>query len=248
MELNTAQKTQLRNEGFLKVENVVPRIMVDAAVRAINHAMGQGMNPADIPTFAAQSYCPALVKTPVITDLLNGTPALSLAESAIGTGAFFARMGQIALRFPVTTDPPRAPGAHIDGTYTSTNGVKEGSIDNFTALLGVMLSDVNTEFAGNFSVWPGSHLLHEKYFREKGPEALLKGMPQIDIGKPLQITGKAGDIVLAHYLLGHGITPNVSPHIRYMIFFRLRRHDHDSQRWESMTNAWLQWEGMKAIS
>ncbi len=73
--------------------------------------------------------------------------------------------------------------------YSPTNGVKEGTIGNFTALVGVFLSDLPEPFAGNFTVWPGSHRLYETYFREQGPQALLKGMPKVDLPEPEQFTG-----------------------------------------------------------
>ena len=107
------------------------------------------------------------------------------------------------------------------------------------------MSDLPESNAGNFTVWPGSHLKHENHFKEHGADALLAGMPAIDIGEPTQITGKAGDIVIAHYLLGHSVAPNVSANIRYAIFFRLQHILHNEQKWESMTDAWLEWEGMR---
>ena len=40
---------------------------------------------------------------------------------------------------------------------------------------------------------------------------------------------------------------NVSPHVRYAIIFRLTHVEHSERKWESMTNAWTQWEGMREI-
>src|SRR4029078_7199789 len=135
--------------------------------------------------------------------------------------------------------------AHIDGMYSPTNGVKPGTISNFTALLGVLLSDLPDENAGNFTVWPGSHLKHERYLREHGPQALMNVLPPLQIGPPKQLTGRAGDVILAHYLLAHAVAPNVSPPPRYAVFFRVTHVDHEPQRWESMTDAWLQWDGLR---
>ena len=53
MELTYAQKEQIYEQGFVKVAGVVPRVMVEAALRAINHSIGQGMHPDEMTKFRA---------------------------------------------------------------------------------------------------------------------------------------------------------------------------------------------------
>jgi hypothetical protein len=248
MLLSHAQKLHFVTHGYVHVPGVVPRLMVDAALRAINASLGEGMNVSDMQRFRAQSYCPELQQTPVITDLLNATPALSLAESLIGSGQVApVKGGQIALRFPAPVDPPPEPRPHLDGMHTPTNGVPAGEIYSFTMLLGIMLSDLDRPFAGNLAVWPGTHRIYESYFREKGPQSLLDGMPAVELPQPVQLTGQAGDIVLCHYELAHGVTANVSPHVRYAIYFRLHHAQHAQQKWDAMTNIWLEWAGLREL-
>jgi len=243
------QKQALHNDGFVKLPGIVSRVQVDAALRAINASLGdKGINPEELPTLRARSYAPELQGAPAISDLLSASPLWETAEAAIGAGKIRpVTRGQIALRFP-SMDAPHEQHAHIDGMYTPTNGVPKGTIANFTALIGVFLSDVPTDDAGNFTVWPGSHRLNEDYFRREGPEALLNGMPKVDLPAPVQVTARAGDAVLAHYALSHGIAGNASPHIRYAIFFRLTHVDHDAMKWESMTDIWREWEGMQGVA
>jgi hypothetical protein len=248
MELSHLQKQAIYEQGFVHLPGVVPRVMLEATLRAINHSVGEGMPTEEMVRMRAQTYSRELTRTPVITDLLNATPALLLAESAIGAGKIRPiNGGQIALRFPTMQDPPPPGRPHLDGMYSPTNGVPEGTIQNFTALVGVLLSDLPGPGAGNFTVWPGTHHLYERYFREHTPQSLLDGMPDVPLPEPLQITGRAGDVVLCHYQIAHGVTPNVSPHVRYAIFFRLTHVDHDAHKWESMTDIWLEWEGMREI-
>ncbi|MCC2687065.1 MAG: Protein involved in biosynthesis of mitomycin antibiotics/polyketide fumonisin, partial [Paenibacillaceae bacterium] len=109
------------------------------------------------------------------------------------------------------------------------------------------LSDLPNVNAGNFSVWPGSHHLYERYFRELGPESLLSGMPPVDLPEPRQIIGQAGDAVFCHYQLAHGIAPNVSPNVRYAVFFRLRHVDHATDWKAPMTDLWLHWPGIREL-
>ncbi len=247
--LDEARKRALFDDGYVHLPGIVPRDRVNAALRAINGSLGErGIDPAQLPTLRARSYCPELQGAAEITGLLTGTPLWATAEEAIGAGQVQPITGgQIALRFP-GPGPAAEPHPHIDGMYTPTNGVPEGTIRNFTALIGVLLSDLPTGDAGNFTVWPGSHRLHERYFQERGPRSLLDGMPEVDLGAPKQITGKAGDAVLVHYLLAHGIAGNAAPHIRYAIFFRLSHVDHEARGWESMTDMWLEWAGMRDLA
>ncbi|MEM7033317.1 MAG: phytanoyl-CoA dioxygenase family protein [Chloroflexota bacterium] len=131
--------------------------------------------------------------------------------------------------------------------YSPHNGVPRGEIRNFTMLVGVALSNVTAPFAGNFTVWPGTHHLYEQYFRENGSESLLNGMPKVTIPEPQQLLVQAGDVVLVHYQVAHTAAMNVSPHPRYAIYFRLKHVDHDKHKWEAMTNIWLDWPGMKTV-
>jgi hypothetical protein len=248
VELNVAQKQAFYRDGFLQLPGAVPPELVDAARRAINASLGErGIDPAQLTTFRSRSYCPELQGASVITDLVHASPVWGYAESAIGQGQIRAVVaGQIALRFP-STEPLRPPHAHIDGMYTPSNGVPKGEIRNFTALVGVVLSEIPHADMGNLTVWPGSHLQYEQYFRERGPEALLGGMPTVHLSDPVQLTGEPGDAVLCHYQLGHGIAGNSSPNIRYAIYFRLTHVDHDAIHWECMTDIWREWAGMRDV-
>lgn len=248
MQLTHTQKQHFYTYGYVKIPGVVPPVMIDAALRAINGSLGNGIDPGQVEIYRSRSFCPELQREAVITDLVNKTPALALAESAIGAGKVQPiTAGQIALRFPTLQDPPAPPRPHLDGMYTPTNGVPAGTIRNFTLLLGVALSDVTTTFAGNLTVWPGSHHIYERYFRAEGPMALLNGMPNVAIPEPLQILANAGDVILAHYELGHGVAQNVSPHTRYAIYFRLFHVDHDMNGHETMTDIWRHWEGLREV-
>lgn len=131
--------------------------------------------------------------------------------------------------------------------YTPTNGVPQGTIRNFTALIGVYLSQASGPDMGNLWVWPGTHRLYEQYFGERGPQALLEGMPAVELPEPQQLIADPGDAVLCHYQLGHGIGGNSSPHIRYAIYFRLSHIEHDANHWECMTDIWREWEGMRDV-
>ncbi len=73
--LTDEQKRQFYQDGFIKLLGIVPRERVDAALRAINAALGErGMHPDELPTLRARSYCPEIQDAPAITGLLHETP------------------------------------------------------------------------------------------------------------------------------------------------------------------------------
>jgi hypothetical protein len=141
-------------------------------------------------------------------------------------------------------EAPRDPFPHIDGMPGPLNGVTPNTVYHFTALAAVFLSDAELPFAGNFTVWPGTHRALARRFAERGTGELLAGFPPIDMPAPRQLTVRAGDALLAHYLLAHGAAPNVGPHVRYAVFFRLFHRDHDRESTLPMTDPWREWEGL----
>ena len=244
--LAKAQRDSLRDRGYAVLPGVVPKARQDAALRAINASLGRGLRPEDVSRFRAQSFCPELQKTDVILDLFRNTAASHAAASLVGSdGLERVTTGQIALSFP-SDEAPRTPPPHLDGMYTPDNGVPTGSVLSFTMLAGIVLSDVTTPDAGNLVVWPGSHRVLENYFRARGPKSLLAGMPDIDLGRPEPVLARAGDVVLSHYQLAHAGGPNTSPHVRYAVYFRLKRKGHDRWKWECLTDVWREWPGLSA--
>jgi hypothetical protein len=70
--------------------------------------------------------------------------------------------------------------------------------------------------------------------------------------EPTQIKLKKGDVVLAHYLTGHGPVENASDQTRYMIYFRLV-HGQSDLPWangaegraaDALCDPWLNWPGL----
>jgi hypothetical protein len=124
------------------------------------------------------SYCPDLRDKPPISELLTHSPAKAILDHALGWNEIEYDHGQIAIRQARNTDKPYPPTPNIDGIGSGRNGLAPGSeISNFTALVGVFLTTVDTEFAGNFTIWPGSHNRLEAYFAIAGEALCKKGCP-----------------------------------------------------------------------
>jgi hypothetical protein len=69
-------------------------------------------------------------------------------------------------------------------------------------------------------------------------------MPEVEIGEPRQLLVRAGDVLFAHYELGHTNGPHIGADVRYAVFFRIHHPDHEQQKWNAMTNIWMEWPGM----
>jgi Phytanoyl-CoA dioxygenase (PhyH) len=245
--LDRTQRQALVDDGYLLAPGLVPRTHVDAALKAINHSLGnQGIARDQLPTFSAQSFCPELTTSPEILDLYRATPVAALAEAAVGPGQIVApRNAQIALRFPRNVAEPKLPDPHIDGISSPLNGVEAGTVHHFTALAAVFLSDVTAPFQGNFTVWPGSHRALEAYFRARGTDEILRRFPALELAPARQLEARAGDALLAHYQLAHSAARNLGPHVRYAVFFRLARRGRDATSTATLTDLWREWDGVR---
>ena len=88
-------------------------------------------------------------------------------------------------------------------------------------------------------------------FRKHGPKSLTFGVPNVPIPDPVMITGEPGDVILTHYQMAHCAAPNVSPHIRYAVIYRLyhvRRPDDDPGMGDALTDIWKEWEGLSELT
>ncbi|HEY7303229.1 MAG TPA: phytanoyl-CoA dioxygenase family protein [Bryobacteraceae bacterium] len=151
--------------------------------------------------------------------------ALDLAESFITPGATLEPPDHVQISLNVPPWDHRPGGPHIDGL---TPPEADGRPGTFTMLVGIFLTNQLNKNAGNLWVWPGSHRGAGRYFAEHGPDSLASSVPYppIHLAKPRQVVGSAGDVLIAHYMLGHNIGGNVSDTVREVLYFRLRRAGH----------------------
>jgi hypothetical protein len=252
MQFSREQKLHFIEEGYVVVRGVVPQLMINEALRAINNHLGdEGMNHDDLPIMRSQTYCRPVTTSMPITDLANRTPLLPLAASLMGEGNIGEQgYGQIGLRFPSPVgSSPGVPHGHLDGIGSGLNGSEQGTYSRgFTVLAVVLLNDLPEPFSGNFTVWPRTHKMFEDHFKEHGTDVLKNGQPEIEAPlPPVQITGNAGDVCFTHHQLKHSAAPNTSAHIRYGIIFRLSHKDAKENGVESMTDIWMEYPGLQEL-
>ena len=232
---------QLRTQGYAQFGGLTSERLVMTARQAIERDLSSNYEPARQVEYDNQSYCPALRGTPPILNLLTESPVLELLDQAIGVDKLAWDGGQIAIRRAHNHYEPAPPEPHLDGFASGLNGLDAGKIYNHTILVGVFLTPVASEFAGNFTVWPGSHHVYEKYFRERGPQAMREPAPTLEIGEPLQLICGVGDVVLAHYQLGHTAAVNIADSDRLAVYFRIWLRGIELDRWPYLTNIWTGW-------
>ncbi|MEX0655044.1 MAG: phytanoyl-CoA dioxygenase family protein [Phycisphaeraceae bacterium] len=251
MHMVKAIRQAMYDDGYTVLRQAVPRQAVLDARRRINEWLGQeGMPPDDLPTMRAQTYCPGLGGQPPLKALMHRSLVPDAVEQLIGEGNLLPPgNAQIALRFPRVVDAPKPPHGHLDGIGTGTNGMAVGQFSRgFTLLAVVLLNDLPEPYMGNFTVWPGSHRFFEQFFRERDPSILAQGMPKADLPHPpVQMTGQAGDVVLAHHHLVHGAAPNYSPDIRYAAIFRLKHKDVEANGVDAMSDIWREWQPVREL-
>lgn len=291
--LTTQVRERLRDDGFTLLPGAVPPALVRAARAEINRLLGEG--PLNQGTRAA-----AFASHPSIVALAkDSTIPMVLAELLGGSAEYYRdrfKDGQVALRFPGDNCPSgggielgdehahRSPvarahfeavrkGWHIDGLADPhLPGVSDhyGTIHNFSALVGILLSDLEYPMAGELCAYPGSHTALSNLFSTdvKALETVRKGgtqkLPtgeQTDalLQRPVSsVLGKAGDVVIANYMTAHLIAPNLSSDIRYCVYFRVcgkgfeesREHGPGSiANKASMLEPWCHWPGIpRAVS
>jgi hypothetical protein len=248
-EISDEQRRSFATDGYIVMPGLVPRSNVDEALRAINHWLGEHVG--------SETHEPR--EDAAIHGLLRGTRAIEAATSLVGAPLVTWGLPQIALRFPVRkTDGEEHGPTHIDGVPVPGTGLPVGEkrLFGFTVLAGIFLSDVVEPGQGNFTAWPGTHQQVADWLREHGaelddPDELLNTtLPQIaeTQGPGVPVIARAGDVLLAHYLLLHAIGTNESPHIRYAVFFRLERDGHDAFGDRAYTDVWAEWDAMATES
>ena len=186
---------------------------------------------------------PALI-APLTADGPDGVSAFDYA-GALAEPGLLEEPGQVqvALNIPPYAHQPGRP--HIDAAISEpTPGFTPNS---FTLLAGVFVTDQTTENSGNLWVWPGTHRMHAEYFQERGVE-MYCAYPDIELPEPEQVTARAGDLLLAHYLLGHNIGGNYeSDTMRRMLYYRVSGRGHGEAPARILTEPWYEYEPVRAL-
>ena len=101
--------------------------------------------------------------------------------------------------------------------------------------------------------FPPSAVRHSDLSSSSGAHASIRTLPSsspaakgasFDVGWAKQLLLRAGDAVVVHQSCVHKVAPNLSPDIRYMVYFRVWHKDHEFYNSDSLFANWLYWRGM----
>jgi Phytanoyl-CoA dioxygenase (PhyH) len=232
--LTDEQVNEFAERGFVLVPQVVQGDVLARAAQRIDEIVTADPPGAD--KRGSHFYFLETKAEPSLMAPLGRTDAFSLAEELAGAGTLeMPWQVQVALNVPPYSHRPGIP--HIDAGNAEPTA--EPVLSTFTLLAGILMTDQLTENSGNLWVWPGTHLSHAAYFRDHGPQTFC-AYPPIGLPEPEQVKGRAGDLLLAHYLLGHNIGGNYeSGQTRRALYFRVSAKDHESHRDEFLQDPWL---------
>lgn len=226
---------QLGERGYIVIPGVVPEyLLCDADAEIDVLLQEQPPQDGDASQPGQHGWFPPRTRLPRCDAVLRESPALQLARELVAPRAVDHAFDhiQIATTVPRWSHIPGGP--HIDG-----HGPGQDPPHSFTMLAGVLLTDQRSTASGNLWVWPGSHLAHNRLFHDRGSRVLqqtgghstLLELP-LELGDPVEILGERGEVLLAHFLLGHNKGGNTSAQTRRTIYYRLAADGH-AERWES---------------
>ena len=187
---------------------------------------------------------------PAILATLYESPVFDMAEEIVGQGTL-PRDGRPSphFRFPTgRTDWKRPSGGHLDGYYTPTNGVPEGTVGKFSLGATLYLNRVEPR-AGGFTLFPGTHRQAADYFRTHALLSLKGGNANardfLDLPEAVEITGPPGTVCFWHGQLVHTGSQNYGKEIRMALITRLRRIDNDAILFETPDDMWEYYGGIE---
>jgi ectoine hydroxylase-related dioxygenase (phytanoyl-CoA dioxygenase family) len=235
--LTDADLCRFARDGYLVVSGAVPEPLLAAADAEIGLLIDEVAPQEGTGGPGQNAWFQPRVRLPRCEDVLRQSAVLQIAEELVAPQSLNLAFDQIQVAITVSPYSHIPGGPHIDGHRPDQDPPY-----SFTMLAGVLLTDQSTPQSGNLWVWPGSHLDHSALFRERGTRVLQQTSGHVHrleprpvrpvLARRVEVMGKRGDLVLAHFLLGHNKGGNMASHVRRTIYYRLAVSGH-VERWES---------------
>ena len=168
----------------------------------------------------------------------------------IGKGQLNAGGPGPQLVFPAGDDDwQERKHGHLDGYYTPTNGVPEGTVGYMTINATIYAEDIEHR-GGCFTVFPGTHRMAHEYFKTRSLLSVKGGSSsQIwsdeEMPKAVEFEGRAGDVCFWHGQMVHTGSKNVNRNIRMALIGRFSRKNSNDICFETSGDMWEYWEGIE---
>ena len=243
--LSSQQLIEFGTEGFIVVRGLVPEALLAAADLEIDGVLRREPPPDDLRGKHFYFKSPQFV--PAADAALRDSPSMSFAEQLVAPHRLVHGYGhiQIALNCPPFDHRPGGP--HLDGYHDPKRP------HPFSMLVGIFLSDETEMDAGNIWVWPHSHVDHADLFATRGIDSLMPTGghstlldPPLHLREPTAVRARRGDVLFAHYLLGHNSGVNLTNRTRRILYYRLSTQDHESRWVQTMTEPLLEYAPVAA--
>jgi hypothetical protein len=242
--LSEAQQRQFATDGYVLIPSFVPEHLLASVDKEID--VVESLDPPDPETKGTRFYFLPPERLPASEEAIRASGAFERAEELTSPHPLVHGYGhiQIALTIPHWEHTPGGP--HLDGYHDPERPYP------FTLLAGIFLSDERQPGSGNLWVWPGSHRSHAELFRSDGVMALMPSGghstlldPPLSLGDPTPILAKRGDLLLAHYLLGHNSGGNTTSRTRRAIYYRLSTADHNDRWAAALADPFLEYPSLR---
>lgn len=245
--LTDDQLEQFGRDGYIVVRQAVPEDLLAAVDVEIDAAVASDPPPAD--TRGQHFYFLTPDRLPAADAALRESGAWRTAEELVAPHRLDHALDHIQIALNIPVFPHRPGGPHIDG-----HRPEQAEPRSFTLLAAVYLVDESEPDAGNLWVWPGSHLVHQRLFAERGVGALLpvSGQPTllhpgVTFAEPTAVFARRGDLLLAHFLLGHNIGGNITDVVRRIVYYRLSADGHAARWSETFLDVFTEYEPVRRL-
>jgi hypothetical protein len=243
--LSDEDKSFFKANGYLVKNDTLSQEQIDAAQDALWSGIEADREDPDT-WVNAGPMAPVPGSHPAIRATMFDTPIFEMAEELVGKGLLNQGGPGANLRYPSGEDewsPP--PHGHLDGYYTPTNGVPEGTVGRFSIATTIYVDEV-VHRGGGFTVWPGSHIKAADYFKDHSLLSIQGGVGE-DIGDCKEITGPAGTVCFWHGRMFHTGSPNSSERIRMALIARLSLKDMSDILFEEPDDIWEYYPAMHEV-
>ena len=246
--LSSEELRRFATDGYVVLPNVVPEHLLAAADAEIDGVLSE--EPPPHGTVGHHFYFLSPMRLPAVDAALRSSAALQLAEELVRPHRLDHGLEHIQIALNIPPYQHRPGGPHLDG-----HRPEQDRPHSFSLLAAIFLCDESLPDSGNLWVWPGSHLSHQRLFAEQGVGALLpvSGHP-LSLDQPPQLAdphpllAKRGDLLLAHFLLGHNIGGNLSFYTRRILYYRLSCTGHEERWAETFLDAFTEYEPARQAS
>jgi hypothetical protein len=243
--ISDQQYRQFAADGYLVFPGAVTEDLLAAADDEIDAVIASDPPPAG--TVGPHFYFLSPGRLPAADAALRQSGGLRLAGELVVPHVLEHGLGHIQVALNIPPFPHRPGGPHIDGHRPG-----QPKPDSFTMLAAVFLVDETEADSGNLWVWPGSHLTHQRLFAERGVGALLPVSghagelePSVAMPEPRPVIARRGDLLLAHFLLGHNIGGNITDRVRRVLYYRLRCGGHDGRWARTFLDAFAEYKPLR---